>query len=163
MYDPLTWPAERQDTLPLDGLFRILDSFCEFEQKWGAEIAHFAITGGDPLLRRDWQEFVRELRNRGKTVSMMGNPETLSEDNVAALVELGVMDYQLSLDGLEGTHDRFRDDPGTFRRTLEKLDLLKQAGIRCNVMFTLFPTNAAELIPLAAFRGRAYRRGFLQL
>jgi len=29
--------------------------------------------------------------------------------------------------------------------------MLKQAGIHCNVMFTLFPTNAGELIPLLRF------------
>jgi len=49
---------------------------------------------------------------------MMGNPETLTEDNIAALVDLGVRNYQLSLDGLEENHDRFRKDPGTFRRTV---------------------------------------------
>ena len=151
MYDPLTWPAERNETLSLGDLFRVLDSFCEFEQKWDVNIGHFAVTGGDPLLRKDWKEFVRELRTRGKSVSMMGNPETLTADNIAALVELGVNDYQLSLDGLEPNHDRFRKDPGTFRRTVEKLALLKQAGIRCNVMFTLFPDNSAELIPLLRF------------
>ncbi len=151
MYDPLTWAEERKHTLSLEGLFRVLNSFCEFEQKWDANIDHYAITGGDPLLRKDWKEFVRELRSRGKTVVMMGNPETLTEANIAALVDLGVKDYQLSLDGLEVSHDRFRKDPGTFQRTVEKLTLLKQAGIRCNVMFTLFPTNAGELIPLLRF------------
>lgn len=151
MYDPLTWPAERNETLSLRDLFRLLDSFCEFEQQWDVDIDHFAITGGDPLLRKDWQEFVRELRRRGKTVAIMGNPETLTGGNIQALVELGVKHYQLSLDGLERTHDRFRNDPGTFRRTVEKLALLKQAGIRCNVMFTLFPDNALELIPLLRF------------
>jgi radical SAM protein with 4Fe4S-binding SPASM domain len=151
MYDPLTWPAERNHTLSLSDLFRSLDSLCEFEQKWEADIGHFAITGGDPLLRKDWKEFVRELRKRGKEVAMMGNPETLTEDNIAALVDLGVKNFQLSLDGLEENHDRFRKDPGTFRRTIEKLALLKRAGIRCNVMFTLFPSNAAELIPLLRF------------
>jgi MoaA/NifB/PqqE/SkfB family radical SAM enzyme len=34
---------------------------------------------------------------------------------------------------------------------VDKLALLKQAGIRCNVMFTLFPTNSGELIPLLRF------------
>ncbi len=151
MYDPLTWPAERNESLSLRDLFRVLDSLCEFEQKWAVDVGHIAVTGGDPLLRKDWKEFVRELRKRGKTVSMMGNPETLTEDNIAALVELGVEHYQLSLDGLEANHDRFRKDPGTFRRTVEKLAQLKQAGIWCNVMFTLFPSNAAELIPLLRF------------
>ena len=151
MYDPLTWPAEQQETLPLSGLIAILDSFCEFEQKWDTHIEHFAITGGDPLLRKDWKEFVSELRRRGKHVSMMGNPETLTTDNIAALVELGVEHFQLSLDGLEEQHDRFRNDSGTFQRTLEKLTLLKQAKIRSNIMFTLFPTNLDELIPLLRF------------
>ena len=59
MYDPLTWPAERNETLSLGDLFRLLDSFCEFEQKWDVNIGHFAVTGGDPLLRKDWKEFVR--------------------------------------------------------------------------------------------------------
>ena len=151
MYDPLTWPAERDQTLSLGDLIRVLDSLSEFEQKWDVNIGHFAVSGGDPLLRKDWKEFIRELRRRGKTVAMMGNPETLTADNIAALVDLGVKDYQLSLDGLESSHDRFRKDPGTFQRTVEKLALLKQANIHCNVMFTLFPTNAAELIPLLRF------------
>jgi len=151
MFDPLTWPAERTNTLSLGDLIRLLDSLSEFEQKWDVDFSHFAITGGDPLLRKDWKEFISELRQRGKWVSMMGNPETLTEANIAALVELGVKHYQLSLDGLEENHDRFRKDPGTFRRTVEKLALLKQAGIHCNVMFTLFPTNADELIPLLRF------------
>jgi wyosine [tRNA(Phe)-imidazoG37] synthetase (radical SAM superfamily) len=89
MFDPLTWPAERNNTLSLGDLIRVLDSFCEFEQKLDVDIDHFAISGGDPLLRKDWKEFISELRKRGKTVSMMGNPETLTDANIAALVELG--------------------------------------------------------------------------
>jgi radical SAM protein with 4Fe4S-binding SPASM domain len=57
----------------------------------------------------------------------------------------------MSLDGLKANHDRFRGDPGTFQRTVEKLALLKQAGISTNIMFTLFPTNIDELIPLLRF------------
>ncbi len=151
MFDPLTWPAERNNTLPFSDLIRILDSFCDFEKQWDVEFNHFAITGGDPLLRKDWKEFISELHKRGKRVAMMGNPETLTEENIATLVNLGVTNYQLSLDGLEPNHDRFRKDPGTFQRTVEKLAALNQAGIHCNMMFTLFPTNAGELIPLLRF------------
>ncbi len=151
MFDPQTWPAERENTLPMEGLVSILDSFADFEKKWDTEIGRFAITGGDPLLRKDWKEFVGELHRRGKEASMMGNPETLTESNVSSLVDLGVRHFQMSLDGLEANHDRFRGDPGTFRRTVEKLSLLKQAGISTNIMFTLFPTNINELIPLLRF------------
>jgi radical SAM protein with 4Fe4S-binding SPASM domain len=151
MYDPATWPAEREDTLSMEELVRIMDRLAEFEQAWDAEIGHVAVSGGDPLLRPDWKEFIAELRRRGIHVSMMGNPETLTAQNIASLVELGVDQYQLSLDGLEATHDAFRRDPGTFQRTLRALTDLREAGISCNVMATLFPTNADELIPLLRF------------
>ncbi len=151
MYDPATWPAERDHTLPFADLMRILDRFAEFEQRWDAHIGHVAVTGGDPLLRPNWKEFIAELRRRDIEVSMMGNPETLTAENIASLADLGVLRYQLSLDGLEATHDAFRRDPGTFQRTLRALTDLRAAGIRCNIMATLFPTNADQLIPLLRF------------
>jgi sulfatase maturation enzyme AslB (radical SAM superfamily) len=55
-----------------------------------------------------------------------------------------------SLDGLEASHDRFRKDFGTFRRTVEA-GSVPSGGHIVNVMFTLFPTNADELIPLLRF------------
>jgi radical SAM protein with 4Fe4S-binding SPASM domain len=151
MYDRATWPAERDHTLPLAELMRILDRLAEFEQRWDVRIGHVAVTGGDPLLRPDWKEFVGELRRRDIEVSMMGNPETLTTENIASLADLGVLRYQLSLDGLEATHDAFRRDPGTFQRTLSALTQLREAGIHCNIMATLFPTNADQLIPLLRF------------
>jgi radical SAM protein with 4Fe4S-binding SPASM domain len=151
MFDPATWPAERDNTLSLDGLMRILDRIEEFERDWDADLGDFGVTGGDPLLRPDWEEFLGELKRRGKRVMVKGNPETLTEGNIASLVDLGVRYFQMSLDGLESAHDQFRGDPGTFRRTVTKLAALKEAGIACNIMFTLYPTNAHELVPLVRF------------
>lgn len=150
MYDKATYENEKKNTLDLVGLLHILDSFESFEEKWGASINNFAITGGDPLLRKDWIEFLTELKRRGKRFSLLGNPETLTDENISHLAELGVSFFQMSLDGLESSHDKFRSR-GSFRRTIEKLELLERYGIRTNVMFTLFPTNAGELIPLMRY------------
>ena len=150
MYDEATYESERTGTLNLCDLIRVLDSFESFEDRWQATIDHFSITGGDPLLRDDWLDFLVELKRRGKHFSMMGNPETLTQENVTYLAELGVRSFQMSLDGLEPTHDRFRSK-GSFHRTVEKLELLAQHGIHSNIMFTLFPSNADELIPLMRY------------
>lgn len=147
MYDPRTYEAERAEELNRAGLFAVLERFAEFERDWNAEIPHFAVTGGDPLLRPEWEELVTELTRRGKTVSMMGNPETLTPENLAALKRAGVSRYQLSLDGLEPTHDAIRG-PGSFRRTVEGLARLADVGLRCNAMMTIGAGNAPELIPL---------------
>jgi radical SAM protein with 4Fe4S-binding SPASM domain len=150
MFDSSTYRSERDNTLSYGGLLRILDDIECFEKKWNANIGHFAITGGDPLLRKDWGSFLRELKKREKTISLMGNPETLTETNLNILKDIGISSFQMSLDGLEKTHDYFRS-PGSFKRTVNKLDLLKKNKISTNIMFTLYPGNKEELIPLLNF------------
>jgi len=59
----------------------------------------------------------------------------------------------MSLDGLEATHDYFRA-PGSFRRTVRAMDRLREYGIRSNIMFTLYPNNENELIPLLNYVAR---------
>lgn len=150
MFDPRTYEAERANELDRTGLFAVLERFVEFERDWPAEFPHFAISGGDPLLCPEWEELVTELTSRGKSVSMMGNPETLTPANLAALKRSGVRRYQLSLDGLEPTHDAIRS-PGSFRRTVEGFARLADIGLRCNAMMTVSPENASELIPLLEY------------
>jgi radical SAM protein with 4Fe4S-binding SPASM domain len=150
VFDEATYARERADTLPLEGLLQVLERLEEFERKWGVSIENFTISGGDPLLRADWDQFLSVLKAHGKSFRILGNPETLTEENAARLKELGVDIFQMSLDGLEAKHDEFRS-PGSFRRTLDALDRLKRHGIRSNIMFTLYPTNADQLIPLMTF------------
>jgi len=147
MFNSATYDHESTHTLGLKQLLRILDDFRAFEEKWGADIGDFFITGGDPLLYKGWEKLVEKLRQRGKRVSLMGNPETLTDDRVARLADFGVRSFQMSLDGLERTHDFVRAK-GSFGRTVDKLDLLASRGMQGNIMFTLFPHNARELVPL---------------
>jgi len=150
MYDEATFENERKNTLAYRDLLRILDSFEDFEQKYGARIVNFSVSGGDPLLRPDLKDFLAELNRRGKTFRLMGNPETLTEENIELLEYLRVQAFQMSLDGLESTHDAFRS-PGSFGRTVEALERLRRHRIQTNIMFTLFPGNAHELIPLMRY------------
>jgi len=150
MYDAATYDAESRNTLSFDDLMRVLDSFCEFEDKYGARIVNFSVSGGDPLLREDWKDFLVALNRRGKHCRIMGNPETLTEENVALLENLRVEACQMSLDGLEETHDDFRSK-GSFGRTVEALERLDRHDMQSNIMFTLFPANAHELIPLMRY------------
>ena len=147
MQDEPTHQAEKAGSLDYTGMLRVLDGFCEFEAKWGAVMEHFTLSGGDPLLYPKWRDFIRELRRRGKRVSLLGNPETLNEETAAFLAEWEIQLFQMSLDGMRKTHDYFRA-PGSFDRTLGGLELLERFGLNSNIMFTLFPTNQEQLIPL---------------
>ena len=156
LFDPRTYAAERAGTLDQAGLFAVLERFAEFERDWDAEVGHVALSGGDPLLRPEWEELAAELAARGKQVVLMGNPETLTPANLAALRRAGVRRFQLSLDGREATHDALRG-PGSFRRTVEGFDRLADAGLRANAMMTVGAGNAGELVPLLEFAARHTR------
>ncbi len=82
MYDANTYLHEKKNTLSLTNLIDILDDLESFEKKYNAKFKHFSISGGDPLAREDCFEFFEEVVRRKKSFSLMGNPETLTEQNV---------------------------------------------------------------------------------
>jgi len=149
MYDSKTFNEERKNTLSLADLFKTLESLNQFEKKYNTNF-RFSFSGGDPLMRNDFHHFFKEVKKQGKKFSLMGNPETLNDENIKKLKELEIRHFQMSLDGLEKLHDSFRAK-GSFQRTVDKLTILKKNKIRTNIMFTLFPSNANELIPLMNF------------
>lgn len=150
MFDPSTYEMEKNNELNMEGLRAILDSIESFEKEWDAHVDCFVITGGDPLLREDWRVLLRELVKRKKTIHMMGNPETLTDENLEFLQCVGLRGFQLSLDGLMDSHDRNRGK-GSFARTLEGINRLNDFKIPASVMFTLTPENRNELVPLMEF------------
>lgn len=125
----------------------IIDSLKTLEKTYGFYIERFSLTGGDPLESYYWYEISKKLVSWGKKVSFLGNPELLNQDNIKKLKELKIESYQVSLDGLEATHDFIRSQ-GSFKRTINAIKLLNEINIPVNVMFTMSSLNESELIPL---------------
>lgn len=150
MFEPGKDQTESFLSLGADSFMKILNHLKDFEDKYCLSIDEIALTGGDPLLHDNWCAIVKELNKRAIDVSLMGNPETLTKENAEFLAEQGIESYQMSLDGLEQTHDRVRY-MGSFNKTLEKLELLDDLEIHTNIMFTCFPENMDDLIPLMSF------------
>ena len=147
VYDRTTYQSETEEELDLRSLILILDSITAFQRKWQARIERFFISGGDPLTHPGWASLLQELKERNKRIIMGGNPETLTAKNLKILSNIGISRFQMSLDGMEKTHDNFRSS-GSFRRTVRAIDRLKDHGIPVGIMFTLYPCNKDDLIPL---------------
>ncbi|MCD4670652.1 MAG: radical SAM protein [Actinomycetia bacterium] len=103
-------------------------------------------TGGDPLLRRDIKELIAHATEIGMTVGVLGNPGLLTEERASELKNAGLQAYQVSIDGMEQTHDRIRGKKGAFRSAVRAIRLLNKTQIKTKVMFTLNRINANELI-----------------
>lgn len=129
--------------LPLKKLISILDNIVkscdEMERR-----PFLTITGGDPLLYKNVWPFFFELQRRGIEFAILGNPFHLTDEIARRLRSLGCIKYQMSLDGLEETHDKIRK-PGSFKATLSKIKVLQNAGIRVNIMTTVSKTNMDEI------------------
>ena len=104
----------------------------------------FHITGGDPLLAPDFWALAELLKERSYPFFIMGNPFHIDEKICRMPKECGCIGYQLSLDGMEETHDRFRK-PGSFRKTMEMIPVITRSGMYSVVMMTVSDKNYREL------------------
>ena len=74
----------------------------------------------------------------------MGNPFHLTDEVCRRLKDCGCVRYQMSIDGLEETHDWFRK-PDSYKTTLDKVAMLNGAGIRSIIMTTVSDKNIDEV------------------
>jgi radical SAM protein with 4Fe4S-binding SPASM domain len=66
------------------------------------------LTGGEPLVRRDWPVIARRLHELGVSVTLITNGVLVDEDTVARLVRAGATGLSVSLDGNRDVHDAIR-------------------------------------------------------
>lgn len=121
----------------------LIGDFVRFCKRIGRR-PFFTITGGDPLLYPDIWALFEMLHEKGLRFAILGNPFHLDEGVCKKLKELGCTDYQMSLDGMQETHDSFRKK-GSWDSTLSALELIGNAGIKTVIMTTVSKANYKEV------------------
>jgi len=112
----------------------------------GMGVPLILFTGGEPLMREDIWDLARHARSRGLKMALSTNGTLITPDIARRIKESGIEYAGISLDGARaGTHDRFRNVPGAFERTLAAFAACKEAGLRCGVRVTLTKENCREL------------------
>ena len=129
--------------LSINEMAVILQNFVDFCNRVN-KYPVLSITGGDPLLYENVWEFLELVKSYGIKFHILGNPFHLNDEVASRLKELGCTHYQMSLDGLEKTHDAIRM-PGSYKATLSKIKCLKNAGIIATIMSTVSKMNMEEL------------------
>lgn len=122
--------------------------------------ARVQLAGGEPLLAPRLFEILSLIRGEGLPVRILTNGTLVGAAEARALAAAGVAIVQVSLDGLEETHDRLRG-PGAFGRALAGLRHLRAAGVSTTVAMCLSSANLADLDGVMALAAReADRFGF---
>lgn len=125
--------------LSTDEAKSMLDGLAE----WG--VFDVAISGGEPLTRRDLPELIRHATGLGLRVGLGSNGTTINPRMVARLVDCGLHRLQVSIDGLAATHDLARRWDGLFAKSQRAIEAGLAGGLRVHVCFTAHRLNFAEL------------------
>lgn len=103
------------------------------------------LSGGEPLLRHDLFVLSAYARSKGFFVALSTNGTLINEDNIAH-IRAAQFDYVgISIDGLEATHDEFRQLKGSFASSMHGIELCREQGIRVGLRTTLTQENHGQL------------------
>jgi MoaA/NifB/PqqE/SkfB family radical SAM enzyme len=93
-------------------------------------LARFVITGGEPLVFKDFDDLVAAIDPGKFYISCDTNGWFLDDARAKHLKDIGVDRIQLSIDSLDAEeHDRFRQAKGSHRKALRALDSTRSAGL----------------------------------
>jgi radical SAM protein with 4Fe4S-binding SPASM domain len=129
----------RTDELTLPEARRLCRELAEL----GCE--HVTLSGGEPLLRKDWALIAETLVECGITVGMISNGSAWTDDIATTVRTIGLESVGFSLDGFEEAHDYQRRVRGHWQRVLRAIDSAVRAGIIVTVVTTINNRNLGEL------------------
>ena len=111
-----------------DQLMTMLDAFAR------CGIRSVSLTGGEPMVRRDFWDLMDAIRDRGMTVSMLYSNGLLITDEFLDELEKREMwtSFQFSFDGV-GHHDWMRGVPGAEKAVLDALKRCQERGIPTHI------------------------------
>ena len=127
-------------------------------------VREVTLSGGEPLLRPDWEQIAAALVGRGLVVEMISNGLALDAATAGRLAKAGVGNVSLSVDGDASVHDELRGVPGAFARTMTAAQALRSQGFKVGAVTQVCRRNLDRLAILeAALREAGFGGWQLQL
>ena len=131
---------EKPDELTTDECLKIISDLHELGTRT------IVLSGGDPLLRKDFPILAREIKKFGIKLEFITNGIALNDEMIEIIKELKPRAFGISLDGAEGyIHDYIRGHKGCFSHALDALINLSKSGVVPSVITTVHKLNYPQL------------------
>jgi MoaA/NifB/PqqE/SkfB family radical SAM enzyme len=116
------------------------------------------VSGGEPLLRDDVVEIVRQIKGGSKLpyTILVSNWSLMTEDKYLALREAGIDQFSVSLDFPDERHDEFRVHPGLYRHLEDLVPRLAKLGHDDIVLNSCITSLNVREISAIADKARAW-------
>ncbi len=103
------------------------------------------ISGGEIFMRKDLFEILEHARDLRFSIKLKTNAVMVRPARAARLAALGIESVDVSLySHVAGTHDAITKLPNSFRRTIDGIRFLRDAGIKVSLSNVLMAHNADD-------------------
>lgn len=116
--------SEGEGILSVAEIKAALDSV---KEDFGTDVK-LSITGGEPLLRKEFFEIMEYAHQLGFRWGMTSNGTLIDRETARRLKETGMETISVSVDGLKDNHEWFRRVPGCYDKTMEGIQNLLEVG-----------------------------------
>jgi radical SAM protein with 4Fe4S-binding SPASM domain len=142
-----------EDELTFDEIKMILDDLAKMK------VFTICFLGGEPLMRNDFLDILRYASKYNFGLSFSTNGVLVNDQLVEDLENLKIFHVQVSLDGLEETHNQIRGQSNSFQLAVDAVKKLTESGMQVGISTTVNKLNLKELddlIQLSLSLGASY-------
>ena len=128
----------------------VYKQYIELVRLWEFKEASVSFTGGEPLIRIDLLSFIEEIKGYTENLNLKFNFRILSNgilltgSQAEKLKDLGIQNFQVSLEGMQEKNDEIRG-AGVFDKTVKAINMLTENGIKTTVSSTLTKKNIEDV------------------
>jgi radical SAM enzyme (rSAM/lipoprotein system) len=156
--------------MPISDFLKVLDKVMK---EYNPNKVMIAITGGEPLIRKDLEECGQQIYARGFPWGIVSNGYLMTANRLSSLCNSGLRSITISLDGLQEAHNWLRGKNDSFQKAVQAIklcatnknivfdvvtcvnkrnilelenikNLLRGSGVRKWRLFTIFPKGRAK-------------------
>ncbi len=128
-----------QDELTTEQALKAVDDMAK------AGVAYIAISGGEPLVRKDLFQVLNRIKKKEMASSIATNATLLTKETAKKLKKAGCIYVQISLDGAKPeTHNKFRGK-NSFEKTIQGIKNAVREGIVVGIAATITKYNLKEV------------------
>ena len=110
------------------------------------------ITGGEPLLRPDFEEIYLLLKRKGLLVSVFTNAVLINEKHIALFKKYPPRDIEVTVYGAtRDTYEKVTRQPGSFDKFKRGLDMLLESGVKVRLKAMALRDNLHEMDVITQF------------
>ncbi len=101
-----------------------------------AGVKFVIFSGGEPLIRKDIFDIAAEMKKAGIMTYLSTNGMYINEKNAQQIVD--TFNYiGISIDGIEEVHNLFRGDKNSYKKAIEGIKHVQNAGGNAGIRFTI--------------------------